>query len=64
MGNTKSTTLTIRICPRMTKGLRTAAEQERHSLSNMIEVMIRHYCNQAGVRIAETCNRTKARQAG
>ncbi len=30
----------------------------------MIEVMIRHYCDQAGVCITETGNGNKAGQAG
>ena len=64
MAETKSTTLTVRVHPEVKEGLRAAAEQERRSLANMIEVMIRHYCDQAGVRIAETGNGTKAGQAG
>jgi hypothetical protein len=33
---------------------RKVAEQERRSLANMIEVMIRGYCEKSGVRIVET----------
>lgn len=54
MPETKSTTLTVRIHPEVKEGLRTVAEKERRSLANMIEVMIHHYCEQAGVRISET----------
>lgn len=64
MAQTKSTTLTVRVHSEVKEGLRTAAEQKRRSLANMIEVMIRHYCDQARVRIAETGNGTKAGQAG
>jgi len=53
MAETKSTTLTVRVHPEVEEGLRAMAEQERRSLANMIEVMIRHYCEQAGVRTAE-----------
>jgi hypothetical protein len=33
---------------------RKVAEQERRGLANMIEVMIRDYCEKRGVRIVET----------
>lgn len=64
MAETKSTTLTVRVHPEVKEGLRNAADQERRSLANMIEVMIRHYCDQAGVRIVETGNGTNTGQAG
>lgn len=64
MTETKSTTLTVRIQPVVKEGLRAVAEQERRSLANMIEMMIRHYCQQAGVRIAEADDGTKTGQAG
>ncbi|MEJ1382031.1 MAG: hypothetical protein RPU52_06275 [Candidatus Sedimenticola sp. (ex Thyasira tokunagai)] len=54
MAATKSTTLTVRVDPVVKEGLRTVAEQERRSLANMIEVMIRQYCDEAGVPIADT----------
>ena len=53
MAETKSTTLTIRVHPVVKEGLRAAAEQERRSLANMIEVMIRDYCERNGITIAE-----------
>ena len=64
MAETKSTTLTVRVQPVVKEGLRAVAEQERRSLANMIEIMIRHYCEQAGVRIAETGNGARTGQAG
>jgi len=64
MAGTKSTTLTVPVHPEVREGLRTAAEQVPRSLANMIEVMIRHHCDQAGVRIAETGNGTQAKQPG
>jgi len=64
MAETKSTTLTVRIQPGVKEGLRVIAEQERRSLANMIEIMIRHYCDQAGVRIAEADGGAKAGRAG
>ena len=51
MAETKSTTLTVRVHPEVKAGLKMIAEQERRSLANMIEVMIRDYCAQAGVPV-------------
>ena len=51
MAETKSTTLTVRIQPDVKEGLRAVAEQERRSLANMIEIMIRDYCARNGVAI-------------
>jgi hypothetical protein len=53
MAETKSTTLAVRVHPAVKEGLRSAAEQERRSLANMIEVMIRDYCERSGIPIAE-----------
>lgn len=49
MTETKSTTLTVRVLPEVKEGLRAMAAQERRSLANMIEVMIRDYCERNGV---------------
>jgi predicted transcriptional regulator len=49
----KTTTLTVRIDPTVKEGLRIAAEKERRSLANMLEVMIRDYCERNGVAIPE-----------
>ena len=54
MTATKSTTLTVRVDPAVKEGLRAVADQERRSLANMIEMMIRQYCDEAGVRIEDT----------
>jgi len=51
MAETKSTTLTVRVLPEVKEGLRAVAEQERRSLANMIEVIIRDYCDRNGVTI-------------
>jgi len=57
MAETKSTTLTVRIQPAVKEGLKVAAEKERRSLANMIEVMIRDYCARAGVALEEKATR-------
>ena len=53
----KTETLTIRLCPETKAALRQAAERERRSLSNMLEVMIQHYQGeplQLGPRLPQT----------
>ncbi|MCU7934692.1 MAG: hypothetical protein KZQ99_07410 [Candidatus Thiodiazotropha sp. (ex Dulcina madagascariensis)] len=56
MAETKSTTLTVRVHPTVKEGLRAVAEQERRSLANMIEVMIRDYCARNGVAIKSSAS--------
>jgi hypothetical protein len=56
MATTKTTTLTLRIDPVIKEGLRLVAEQEHRSLTNMIEVMIREYCQQHNVTVPEQQN--------
>lgn len=40
----KSATLTVRIAPAFKETLRTAAESERRSLANLVEVAVVEYC--------------------
>ena len=47
----KSATLTFRIDPSLKEALRTAANAEHRSIANMVEVMIRGYCEQHGIAI-------------
>lgn len=49
----KPTTLTFRIKPILKEALRTAAALEHRSISNMVEVLIRNYCEQNGISIRE-----------
>ncbi len=51
MAQTKSATLTVRIQPAVKEGLRAMAEKERRSLANMLEVMIREYCERSSIAI-------------
>lgn len=51
MKATKTETITVRIEPAVKDGLKAIAEQERRSLANMIEVMIRDYCERNAVPI-------------
>ena len=43
MPNQKTETLTVRLTPEVKAALRETAAQERRSLANMLEVMIRAY---------------------
>lgn len=51
MKATKTETITVRIEPAVKAGLKAMAEQERRSLANMIEVMIRDYCGRNSVQV-------------
>ena len=51
MATVKTATLTFRIVPGLKEALRSAADQEHRSIANMIEVLIRNYCEQHGIAI-------------
>jgi hypothetical protein len=52
MANNKTATLTFRIDPDLKEGLRAAATREHRSIANMVEVLIRNYCEQHGITIS------------
>lgn len=51
MATSKTATLTFRIDPGLKEALRAAAGLEHRSIANMIEVLIRDYCEQRGITI-------------
>jgi len=51
MATTKTATLTFRIVHGLKEGLRAAANQEHRSIANMVEVLIRDYCDTHGITI-------------
>jgi hypothetical protein len=51
MATSKTATLTFRIDPGLKEALRIAASLEHRSIANMIEVLIRDYCEQRGIAI-------------
>lgn len=51
MATVKTATLTFRIDPSLKEALRIAADQEHRSVANMVEVLIRGYCEQRGIEI-------------
>lgn len=58
MAASKTATLTFRIDPRVKEALRVAAGMEHRSIANMVEVMIREYCEQRGISI-QTSKKSK-----
>ena len=53
MANTKTATLTFRVDPKLKDALRTAAKRDHRSIANMVEVLIRDYCDRNGIEISE-----------
>ena len=53
MAKTKISTLNLRINPANKEAVREAAAQEHRSVANMVEVLIRRHCDQAGITIPE-----------
>ena len=60
MAASKSTTLTLRIDPDVKEALRTAAEQEHRSITNMVEVLIREYCQQHNIALGRENEQSKS----
>jgi len=53
MAKTKVSTLNLRINPTVKEAVREAAALEHRSVANMVEVLIRRHCDQAGITIPE-----------
>ena len=53
MARTKIATLNLRIDPGVKEAVREAAEMEHRSVANMVEILIRRYCDEAGIAIPE-----------
>jgi hypothetical protein len=53
MARTKISTLNLRIEPGIKQAVREAAAREHRSVANMVEVLIRRHCNEAGIPIPE-----------
>ena len=51
MAKSKIATLNLRIDPGVKDAVRAAADKEHRSVANMIEVLIRRYCDNAGISI-------------
>lgn len=53
MATNKTATLTFRIEPALKEALRAAAEHQHRSIANMVEVLIRDYCEINAINIRE-----------
>lgn len=53
MPRTKISTLNLRVNPAIKQAVRRAAEREHRSVANMVEVLIRRHCADAGIPITE-----------
>lgn len=51
MAKTKIATLNLRIDPGLKEAVREAADMEHRSVANMVEMLIRRHCEQAGIAI-------------
>jgi hypothetical protein len=64
MATIKTATLTFRIDPGLKEALRLAADLEHRSITNMVEVLIRDYCERRGIDIPpckDVVNKSRAR---
>ena len=52
MARTKISTLNLRIEPGIKQAVREAAAREHRSVANMVEVLIRRYCEDAGIPVS------------
>jgi hypothetical protein len=59
MARTKISTLNLRIEPGVKEAVREAAAREHRSVANMIEMLIRRHCSQAGIDIREQYESSK-----
>ena len=53
MAKTKVSTLNLRIEPGLKEAVREAAAREHRSVANMVEMLTRRHCIQAGITIPE-----------
>ena len=59
MAGNKTATLTLRIEPVLKEALKNAALREHRSIANMIEVMIRDYCENRGHALTDEVKELK-----
>ena len=62
MARTKVSTLNLRIRPSVKRAVREAAAREHRSVANMVEVLIRRHCEQAGINITDPVNLPESRE--
>jgi hypothetical protein len=64
MSRTKISTLNLRIEPGVKEAVRKAAAREHRSVANMVEMLIRRHCGEAGIVIPEQNELSPGKQNG
>jgi hypothetical protein len=64
MSRTKVSTLNLRVSPAIKEAVRAAAAQEHRSIANMVEVLIRRHCDDAGIPVPEAARRRGREKTG
>ena len=64
MARTKIATLNLRIDPGIKEAVREAADMEHRSVANMVEMLIRRHCDEAGIVIPEQAEMFQGSQNG
>ena len=64
MSKTKIATLNLRIDPGLKEAVREAADLEHRSVANMVEMLIRRHCDEAGIVIPEQGEMFSRKQNG
>jgi hypothetical protein len=64
MPRTKISTLNLRIEPGVKEAVQEAAAREHRSVANMVEMLIRRHCSEAGIAIPKQTERLLGNQDG
>lgn len=64
MSKTKVSTLNLRIQPAVKAAVREAAAREHRSVANMVEMLIRRHCQQAGIAVTDQNPQLPGKQNG
>lgn len=64
MARNKIATLNLRIDPGLKEAVREAADLEHRSIANMVEMLIRRYCDDAGIVIPDQGELFRGNQNG
>lgn len=64
MPKTKTATLNLRIDPAVKEAIRAGAAREHRSVANMVEILIRRHCAEAGIPITRNGETTSEHPDG
>lgn len=60
----KSISISFRVTPRMKLLMEAAAENERRSLTNLIETLVEDYCLLKGIKVSEITPKNRVAERG